>query len=127
MNKEELLNELIDNNGEFEKQIFKDVILDNIECERLAFYKCTFENVQFVDNKVEWVEFNECQFNNTVFSGKLQNTLLDLSNNVFKGCKVCDFEVFGFDEQSEITDNIFENCYFSNINIEADVSILGEE
>lgn len=136
MNKEDILkeinNDVINKNYwparsdccDIDNQVFEDVILDNIVCYRMTFHNCIFRNVQFINNQVEWIEFNDCQFFNTTFTGKLQNPLLTLSNNVFHECKLCDFDLSG-DQQSEIEDSDFEACIFANIKIEADLSILG--
>jgi len=43
-----------------EEQVFQDVVLDNIECLRIIFWNCKFKNVQFSDNMIEWVRFEEC-------------------------------------------------------------------
>lgn len=125
MNKDEIIMELNNDNCEIDNQLFEKETIDKIQCDRLVFNGCTFTDVEFTDNHIEWIEFNQCKFTNTVINGILQNSLILLSNNFFNGCKISDFGLFGYDEQSEIIDNYFENCTFSNICIKADLSILG--
>ena len=64
-------------------EIFEDVVLDNIKCHRMTFQNCTFRNVQFIDNQVDLIEFENCQFINTVFKGTLENLYLIISDSSF--------------------------------------------
>lgn len=56
MIKEDILAELRNSNCcDIEEQIFQNVVLGNIECSRITFCNCKFENVQFTDNRIEWI------------------------------------------------------------------------
>ncbi len=110
---------------DIEGQVFQNVILDHIECYRITFSNCKFVNVQFLNNKIEWIEFEECEFENTVFSGKYENVLMTIMESSFRKCEVRDFEFLGYDAQSELVRCQFDSCGFNNIKIEADLSIIG--
>lgn len=137
MNREDILTEISNNvlNEKYapsrsdccdiENQVFQDVVLDNIECHRIIFWNCKFKNVQFLDNKVEWVRFEECEFENTVFSGKYENVQITIMDSSFKQCEVRNLELIGYNPQSEIADCIFDSCDFSKIRIETDLTISG--
>lgn len=137
MNKEDIIKEI--NNGEIkegywpersdccdvENESFENVILDNIECYRLTFNKCTFKNVQFIDNTVEWIEVEECTFEDCVFSGKIGDILLTVGNSSFERCQIKDFELNAVSEQLEVVDCKFDSCTFSDMKIEADLTLSG--
>ena len=106
-------------------EIFEDVVLDNIKCHRMTFQNCTFRNVQFIDNQVDLIEFENCQFINTVFKGTLENLYLIISDSSFSKCTMHDLKISGYEEQSEITDCTFEECTFSDINLLADLTLQG--
>ena len=137
MNKEDILKEIrknIVNENiyprrsdccDIEEQVFQYVVLDNIECYRITFSNCKFINVQFLDNRIEWIEFEECEFENTVFSGKYENVLMTIMESCFRNCEVRDFEFQGYDAQSELVRCHFDSCSFNNIKINADLSIIG--
>ncbi len=139
MNKEDILTEISNNLSDnkyfpsrsdccdVEEQVFQDVVLDNIESYRITFCNCKFKNVQFLDNKIEWIEFEECEFENVVFSGNYENVLLTIMDSSFKQCEVRDFAFSGYSAQSEIVGCKFDSCCFTNIRVEADLSILGGE
>lgn len=137
MNKEDIIKEI--NNGEIkeeywpersdccdvENETFENVILDNIECYRLTFQKCTFKNVQFIDNTVEWIEVEECTFINCFFSGKMGDILLTVGNSSFERCQIKDFELNEVSQQLEVVDCKFDSCTFSDMRIEADLTLTG--
>lgn len=139
MNKEDILNEIknnIINESYFpsrsdccdiEEQVFQDIILDNIECHRIIFWNCKFKNVQFADNKIEWIRFEECEFENTIFSGKYENVQVTIMDSRFNQCVVRDFELMGYNPQSEIVDCTFDSCNFSKVKVETDLTISGGE
>ena len=101
------------------------MVLDNIKCHRMTFQNCTFRNVQFIDNQVDLIEFENCQFINTVFKGTLENLYLIISDSSFSKCTMHDLKISGYEEQSEITDCTFEECTFSDINLLADLTLQG--
>lgn len=125
MDQEKLSKQLSEKNYVFKGKIFSDVIFENIECEQLIFEDCSFWNCQFLENQIEWIEIKECGFYDSLFSGKLENVLLNMERGRFNRCKIHDFEFLGYDEQSEILNSTFENCSFSNINIKADLTMSG--
>ena len=137
MNKENILKEIsndVINNSYYPKrsdccdldgEIFENLVLDNIKCYRITFQNCTFRNVLFVDNQVNWIIFKKCQFINTVFKGAVENSYLIISDCSFSKCNMHDLKISGYEEQSEIANCTFEECTLSDINLLADLTLQG--
>lgn len=117
LTQEDFLEELRRGNFIFEDKIFEQVVFEDISCKNLIFRKCHFRDVQFMKNRIERLELNDCVLSDSIFTGKWENTLLILHKNYFRSCKIHDLEVPEASGASEMTGCQFSNCEFSEIKI----------
>lgn len=125
MTQEDFLNELSGGNFVFKDKIFDCFVFEGISCENLTFHKCTFSYSQFMEHQVRRLEFNDCIFWTSTFSGKWQNAVLILHKNFFCNSKIHDLEVMEAFEPSEMIDCEFSSCKFSDIKVRAKATVSG--
>jgi len=84
-----------------EKLTIKDKViidnLNNLNILKIDFVNCTFQNIEFTNNKIMQVNFKNCKF---------QNCIID--SNELKTTEIID---------SFTSETVIKNCYINNLNI----------
>lgn len=106
---------------------FENCKITEFQCEDIYLKKCIFRNVIF-ENHFEdaSIGIEECEFRNCSFHGNWGQSCLVLTENLFEETY---FENINMEFGSEISymkDNGFFNCSFKNMKLESDFEFLDQ-
>lgn len=102
-----------------------NAIIENLSVGLLEIQNCVLHNVTFQGNNIYCRDWDGNQFVGCHFQSNLDNQCLSLGNNFFTDCTFEKNHFWGYDEQSDVNDCHFENCIFTDMDIQIDLSMGG--
>lgn len=104
---------------------FENCKISGIKCIGIEIENCIFNNVIFDNNyNGNTVEIRNSKFYECNFQENYKDLLLILEENVYLKCSFQKVNIYGYDEQSIITDNKFEECKIVDTIIEGEFEIV---